>query len=404
MGSLGARAVNVIAGLGVVLVAVVPAAWSQGVSCGTPPANACAPKQNANRVGAGVPQSMQQIEVFNPFGPATSGEVARAGSLGILGVGMRGGYMPQVIAPATDGGPQDAGPAGLKLDTDHTCAERAQLGVGSLTQWRGLVSLDLTSSRPGPDEVRSQWCSATIVTRRAFLTAAHCVDPVWFGEPSLRAAPMPATGRRAGFRCVSPGEYGNVEASVRRARCNRGVPGCDMDLAVCTYDQDVFHENAVVPVAFEKAVPSDKGPTSRVNRVSACVLERARGEHRVTLAGYGDNGGRGAQLCRAHVRLCAMADEGRTPGAPLTPTAAYGIAFDHNGSFGASGDSGGAVLWPAGQEGKLVGVITQFNFEARATYFVDLTRPAVARFLLGQLCRDGAARNPNCPGPGAAGP
>lgn len=330
----------------------------------------------------------QYLVLVNPF--ATPAEAV--GSFARFTRANRQGVLVWPPAPVGDDAPpeQQWPAAAVVQATEYACHtydagkwDRAPVGLP------GMVALEI---RPSPAAIAqaktaAQWCSATIVSTRAFLTAAHCVDPELFDF----AADSAMAGQP---RCEVHPTYKALARDVRVARCNRSSAGCDADVAVCTYGADVFKNAPIAAISFHGPEPgTDWSGRSRSERLLHCVTERDTAGPRVTLVGYGDDDRiqSGHDLCRANVRLCAG---GEAAGAQVHQR--FGIAFDHGGSFSASGDSGGAVLWPKGPSGRLVGVVTQFNFEARSTYFVDLSLPAVREFIEPRLCGVGAARNPGC--------
>lgn len=243
----------------------------------------------------------------------------------------------------------------------------------------GIVSHETA----GRDRLVRQWCSATVISKRSFITAAHCVDSDFFTSAldsqtevqgqkvfgvHVQTVSPPGQATPSKAECVAHSSYRSTDEWVRRHRCNQREPGCGADIAVCTLQPDATGSLFAEP---SKPVPID-----------ATVEVGAR----VHLAGFGDNEEDQMRLCSGSTTLVSRGE----PGAPGQPAAGLGATHEPAGVFGAAGDSGGGVFLRTGEDKSqyrytLIGVITQFNFQARATYFVDLRRTDVCNFLLDAL-------------------
>lgn len=267
-----------------------------------------------------------------------------------------------------------------------------------------------------------QWCSATMISRQSFVTAAHCVDDEFFdAKVTVGALTQPDEGRAQpkidwglSASCVVPQGYKKVGRAVRQARCNRATSGCELDIAVCTLTcnapaalgegERVRLSQRVADVRLEPLAKGASTGTStstgkgEKERTSLGILVqppvdgasdgslRPRPQRPIWLAGYGDNKNLDSQFCFAEANLRRGAQACR---AGASVHHAMGVAHAPGGAFGAAGDSGGGVFEDDPDGPWLVGVITQFNPAARATYFVDLRHPLVCDFLHRALAQAG---------------
>jgi len=281
----------------------------------------------------------------------------------------RGGIRFFVQPAAPGAGVGRIKPPAKGSEAEYTCKDE----VGPASHVLPTM-LAIVSHETGPDPLVKQWCSATVISKRSFITAAHCVDSDLFESASgqgqavfgvkvqtpdlVRGQDLPIAA------CLTHPAYRATDAWVRRHRCNQLQPGCGADVAVCTLQDNRGHSLHV-----DQAVPVPVDAAAKVGTA-------------LHLAGFGDNAADRMRLCSGSTQLVRRGD----PSPPGQLVAGLGAVHEIGGVFGAAGDSGGGVFVRTGQKPSeyrytLVGVITQFNFQARATYFVDLRRTDVCTFV-----------------------
>lgn len=212
----------------------------------------------------------------------------------------------------------------------------------------GLLSLALQDGR-----TLRPWCSAVSINGNGFLTAAHCVDPELFEVVGTSGTPL---------KCEVAPQYRHVDPQVRRDRCRLGVPGCEMDLAICygptpmPDDGFAVWANAAAaeaPHAAPELYVAGLGETFMGNATKASYCPGRMTVERwgswLPPAGAGDESD---EVDRHYSLLRRTRDE-------------QGSAL--------SGDSGGGVYVRRGDALYLVGITTRFNLAAGTTHFLDLT-------------------------------